>query len=347
MHRFRSIDALRALAALAVMAFHYEAFLRGEPIAHGEKTSSSSDILYSHLGLMGVELFFVISGFVILLTLDRDQSVARFITGRIGRLYPAYFATVIFAGSFLLIVGDTTPGVVAINFTLLQTFLGVHDLIPPFWTLAYEVWFYVVMSLIVKAGLLNSIDRPALAWLAFAFALRLLGIELGARLTVLTMLLFGHLFIAGMMIYRITAGKADAITFSALALCVLYSAFGRNDWAHISPAQYFIINGIFIAAVWAAASGRNIPTPSWLVSIGVCSYSLYLFHGPIIVMIATLTDHYATPRWVAVLGGVLASFGIAFLSRAFIEVPGQALIRRRIFSITPAPGRASAVQQRS
>jgi peptidoglycan/LPS O-acetylase OafA/YrhL len=322
MHRYKSIDALRAFAALAVMAFHYEPLLTVGPFSRDMDTQ----ILYSHLGLMGVELFFVISGFVILLTLDRDPSVVRFVVGRVGRIYPAYFVSVIFSGLFLVCVGYATVIQAAVNLTLLQEFVGVRDLINPYWTLAYEIWFYALMSLVAKAGLLNSVDRLALAWLALAFTVRLLNIELGVRSSLLTLLQFGHLFIAGMMIYRITAGKRDAISLGVLALCVLYSAFGRNDWAHISPITYFVINGIFIAAVWAAASGRDFAIPYWVVATGVCSYSLYLFHVPIGFVVAKFTDAYGVSRWVAVLLSVLASFGFAFLSRLYIEVPGQRIV---------------------
>jgi peptidoglycan/LPS O-acetylase OafA/YrhL len=321
-HRYKSIDALRAFAALAVLVFHYESLLTAGPL------SQETDIqtLYSHLGLMGVELFFIISGFVILLTLDRNQSVVRFIAGRVGRIYPAYLVSVIFTGLFFVSIGYATVAQVATNLTLLQGFFNVRDLINPYWTLAYEIWFYALMSLVVKAGLLNSVDRLALAWLALAFTLRFLDVELGTRSSLLTLLQFGHLFIAGMMIYRITSGKSDAITLGVLALCVLYSAFGRNDWAHIPPMTYFVINGIFIAAVWAAASGRDFRTPYWLVAIGVCSYSLYLFHVPIGFMLAKVADAYGVSRWITVLASVLASLGFAFLSRTYIEVPGQRIV---------------------
>ena len=81
--RLHSLDALRGLAALGVVAYHY----LDQP---------------AYYGLLGVELFFIISGFVILMTLERVPSLLQFAIGRAARLYPAYWFSVAVAGVFLL-----------------------------------------------------------------------------------------------------------------------------------------------------------------------------------------------------------------------------------------------------
>jgi peptidoglycan/LPS O-acetylase OafA/YrhL len=323
--RLQLLDVLRAIAAVLVLAFHFEGLFGFVP---PDIWPEGNDPRF-YLGLMGVELFFVISGLVILLTLERTRSVRQFAVGRIARLYPAYWASVALSGAYLVAVGDTEIIRVVVNATMLQKFVNVLGLIPAYWTLAYELWFYVIMGAILATGLINRVDRLAIVWLLIVGALRLRGIDFfGSRMAIVLMPQFGHLFFAGMMIYRIVSGRATFETILALGLCFLYSLFGRTDWAHIPPLTYFVLNAVFIAAVWAAASNRLafLATPS-LVSLGACSYSLYLFHVPIGMMLVRAADAWDQPRWLAIVLAVPMSIAVAMVARRYIEVPGQQLIK--------------------
>jgi len=287
---------------------------------------------------------------VILLTLERTTSLQNFAIGRSARLYPAYWASVGLSGAYLVAVGDIGLARVAVNATMLQKFVGVYGLVPAYWTLAYEFWFYVVMAAVSAAGLLNRIDRLAIIWLLIACALRLRGIDFfGSRLAIILMPQFGHLFIAGMMIYRITSGRATAETILALGLCFLYSLFGRTDWALIPPIPYFVVNAFFIVAVWAAASNRFsfLATP-WLVGLGACSYSLYLFHVPIGMILVHGADHLGQPKWLGIALAVPISIAVAIAARRYIEIPGQKFIKTMLgaggrAALTAAFGRAGGI----
>lgn len=342
--RLQLLDVLRAIAALLVLAFHFEGLLAFVP---PDGWPDAGDGRF-YLGLMGVELFFVISGMVILLTLERTGSIQDFAIGRLARLYPAYWVSVALAGAYLIAVGDTGIARVAINVTMLQKFAGVNGLIPSYWTLAYELWFYVVMAAIFATGLLHRVDRLAIIWLVIAGTLRMRGIDFaGSRLAIILMPQFGHLFIAGMMVYRITSGRATPETILALGLCFLYSLFGRTDWAHIPPIPYFVLNAFSIVAVWAAARDRlSFLARPWLLGLGACSYSLYLFHIPVGMMLVRGADYLGQPKWLGIALAVPVSIAVAIAARRYIEIPGQKFIRNlletggRAASITPAFGHA-------
>ena len=220
--------------------------------------------------------FFVISGAVILLTVERTKSAWDFAVGRIARLYPAYWASVAFCGAYYLATSDIGLGRVLLNFTMLQKFFGVVGIIPVYWTLAYELSFYVAIGACCVVGLTDRIDKIALIWLACAFALRFRGIDLQeSRLALVVMPQFGHLFIAGMMVFRVASGRATLSTLLALILCLVYSLFGRTDWAKISSVPYFVANAIFIFSVWFALSyRRSCQGLSWLVGLGSALLSL-------------------------------------------------------------------------
>jgi peptidoglycan/LPS O-acetylase OafA/YrhL len=321
--RLESLDVLRAMAAISVLSFHYEDLLTsawpsGWPSARDQ---------WLHLGLMGVELFFVISGAVILMTLERT-TVPSFLVKRLARLYPAYWASVIVSGTFLGLIHIVQVRTIIDNGTMLQSYFGIADIITPYWTLAYELWFYAVMAGIAMIGLLARVDRLALVWLLVVATAKLIHGEFDGRLAIFLMPQFGHLFVAGMMIYRINSGRGTAETILVLCLCALYSLFGRGDWAHVSSVQYFVGNAFFIAIVWAALSnviGSSLNTP-WLVQLGLCSYSLYLFHLPIGMMLVAAANELGQPNWLGVVLAIPSSIVIALLGRRYIELPGQKLI---------------------
>jgi len=104
--------------------------------------------LNSSLGHYGVELFFVISGFVILMTLERSRTWRDFTFSRFSRLYPSYWAvvclTVLLAWTMELPRRFWFGGFV-VNLTMIQTFVRWPHLDEVSWSLAVELGFYVLM----------------------------------------------------------------------------------------------------------------------------------------------------------------------------------------------------------
>jgi peptidoglycan/LPS O-acetylase OafA/YrhL len=311
--RLKSLDGLRAIAALGVVAYHFR-----EPTFY--------------YGLLGVELFFVISGFVILMTVEHMYSTREFAIARATRLYPAYWLSVVMAGSILVVTQKTNLSTVLINATMLQAFAERPNIIDPYWTLAYELVFYAVMAVLFRMRQLQVIDRLAVVWLVAMIAIRgaILASGHGASIynnwwiQLLLMPQFGHLFIAGMMIYRINTGRSSPWTLLALSLAVAYSLFGRPDWAQISPAIYFLANAAFVATVWAASSGQL-----WalslkpLVAIGACSYSLYLLHVPVQLLFSALSKELHGQAWFQLTVELPVALSVAVLAYQLVERPAQ------------------------
>jgi peptidoglycan/LPS O-acetylase OafA/YrhL len=136
----------------------------------------------------------------------------------------------------------------------------------------------------------------------------------------------------------------------ALGLCFAYSLFGRTDWAHIPPILYFVVNAFFIVTVWAAARDRlSFLARPRLVGLGTCSYSLYLFHIQIGLMLVRAADSLGQPKWLGIALAVPISIVAAIAARRYIEIPGQNFIkamlktRSRAASITSAFSRARGV----
>ena len=156
MHRLKELDVLRGLASLNVVIYHYtsryrEIFQHQYPIKY--------DWYYGHVGL---ELFFMISGFVIFMTLQKVNSVKEFAYKRSMRLYPAYWICICIT---LLIASiwdvartqDLTFFQILMNFTMIQGVFEVPNIDGAYWSLIPELFFYTLMGLLYYFGLLKNI----------------------------------------------------------------------------------------------------------------------------------------------------------------------------------------------
>ena len=136
--RFKELDALRGIAAMLVVLFHFT-------------MNTEKQNLGFNLGVTGVDLFFMISGFVILLSLNHVKYSYQFVINRVSRLYPTYWACVTF--TFLLInftsifrLTMTEFVHYLANMSMFQFYFRVDDLDGPYWTMIIEMIFYYTLS---------------------------------------------------------------------------------------------------------------------------------------------------------------------------------------------------------
>ena len=144
--RLVQIDGLRALAALSVVSFHYTTQFERN-FQHTEKLAFDFS-----LGYLGVNLFFVISGFVIYMTLDKIHAPLDFVVSRFSRLFPPYWVAILLTWGIVTSVG--LPGYTVswkeavVNLTMLQSFFSVRDVDGVYWSLQVELVFYVWMLIL-------------------------------------------------------------------------------------------------------------------------------------------------------------------------------------------------------
>ena len=178
--RLAQLDALRGIAALAVVLFHY---------------TTRYDQLFGHAqaplvafpqGWLGVNLFFMISGFVIFMTLARTARPMDFVVSRFSRLYPAYWGAIVLTFALTHAIGlpGKTVGwdVLAVNVTMVQGFFGVPHVDGVYWTLEVELLFYAWALLSFRlggaAGLRHFLFACLALRLVYAAALAFWGVNL-------------------------------------------------------------------------------------------------------------------------------------------------------------------------
>src|SRR5712691_8537939 len=259
--RLEEIDVLRGLAAMCVVLSHYSThcvtLFRQAPLGFDLQT------IY---GFYAVQLFFVISGFVISLTLERSNSWRDFAFSRLSRLYPAYWAAVtLMVAVELLVFGKTLwiGGYVA-NLTMLQEFIGFANLDNVFWSLTVELAFYAVMGAIFARGLLPRIEVVAAIWLALACLWSLvdqyLGIEVPAFLPRFLILRHVPFFVAGIAFYRITVKGLTPLRVALILAALAAAGWIDGMWGTDAPAVGWIdgLRRLGIAVVLFATFGLAV-----------------------------------------------------------------------------------------
>jgi peptidoglycan/LPS O-acetylase OafA/YrhL len=162
--RIGELDALRALAAINLMLFH---FTHVYSVKYGFTTPLGFEFPW---GKYGVQLFFMLSGLVNAMALLGKRDASGFLASRAWRILPLFFfamlVNVLLLGIAPLSGREWSWAEIAANLTLMPNLFGVDCLEPVLWTLQVEVIFYGWLVLAWRMGWLEKPLRPALAVLA-------------------------------------------------------------------------------------------------------------------------------------------------------------------------------------
>lgn len=288
--RFHELDIMRFLAALAVLFYHYTF---GANRLYGTPYFGVDKVL--RYGYLGVDAFFMISGYVVLMS-SMHKTPRYFFISRIVRLYPAYWVSCLLTFAILYFGKISTPGappasfkLLAYNLTMLQGFFGKIDLNGVFWTLGYEVAFYFIIIIISALQLWKNILPIIVVWLMYTL---LVGPQ--ATNTALAFFLipkFSCCFIAGMLFYLLRINYAAAWKISVLLfLCFLLNIkndmliMGKmNDYYHDANAyksylMVAIVTGFYILFLLSALGKLDSPRLKYPAKLGAITYSFYLTH---------------------------------------------------------------------
>jgi peptidoglycan/LPS O-acetylase OafA/YrhL len=329
--RLHELDSLRGIAAVCVLLFH---------LSYHTDHSHQWPIRVPW-GHYGVELFFVISGFVILMTLERSATLGDFVVSRLSRLFPAYWCAVLVTSVVLMVLSVAdAPGVATIagNLTMLQPLLGTPYIDGSYWTLSVELVFYFLMSLwfVRRSPRAPGIEVYALAWLVLAAPLRawLLykHIELPGYLATPLLLYYGQFFIVGICLYRIHSSRFKRSTVGVLIAACCMSAFGGAS-ASLSPAPipYFLITcGVTALVFFASRAQPAILRNPTLVFFGLISYPLYLLHQRVGSVALAAAHQAGWPALLSIPGVLCLLVGLAYLIHTFVEAPARRLLRSRL-----------------
>jgi len=326
--RYKELDALRGFAALFVVFFHYT-------------THTPYAVSFLELGVTGVDLFFIISGFVIFMSINKVSSAKEFIINRFSRLYPTYWTVVTFTTVLCLVVSQyqTVAEPISLfkyaaNMTMFQHYLRAGNIDGTYWTMIIEMVFYILIVILFRAGLLKYI---------IAIGLILLGITVVwdifieayflsfYKLIRYIFPLINHfpLFFAGILFYKIANSPgANYRYYVLICLCLpvqvmLYNN-GGSAQNYISQYSYglMLLAYFFIFSLFIHQKlGFIVNKPA--LFFGKISFALYLIHQylSIDVIIPMLTKQANVNFMIAACLAFAVSVGLSAFITYYIEVP--------------------------
>lgn len=267
-NRYGELDAIRGLAALAVVFFHYTYHYRG---IYGHSIDTSWDFQY---GNYGVELFFILSGFVIYLTVKRVKTPFEFAYKRLTRLYPTYWWCLICTFAVVSIFGlpgkEATLTEVFVGLTMLQGLLDVDPVDDSYWSLLPELIFYSFMFLLIYFKQLKKVNLYFSIWVLIMIINSFLKIP---YITTVFNLRYGMLFFAGILFYKLRTGNRNWINHLLITYCFLAVVIINQD-----PVGIGIITCFFILFYLIAYEKLDFLALEPLLFFGKISYALYLLH---------------------------------------------------------------------
>ncbi len=339
--RIAFVDSLRLLAAMLVVFQHLGERHRG-PIVDA--------LLALGPGVLGVVLFFLVSGYVIPISVRGGLDLRTFMIRRVFRIYPLFLVALAVVGiggmtglldQWLFLRTADLP-LWAANLLLVQDFVGQGAILGVSWTLVIELIWYAAFAATMaiwprQAARILSIAAPvllvALALLSLALQMR---VPLGRPAMI-------YAAILGFQFYRYDSGhiSGGALGWNCAAFLLVTGftnsvAFGVFAHPHITLGQalgpWFFAPLLFLAILLPA----YVRNHAWLNDgllprIGAVSYSIYLLH-PIANAAA---DQHVSERF-AVIAALVFTAVLAFAGYRFVERPGIALGRMLAARISPA-----------
>jgi peptidoglycan/LPS O-acetylase OafA/YrhL len=329
MERYKELDVLRGLAALSVVLYHYTTRVNLS-LEYGIFTK-----FHFEYGYLGVELFFIISGFVIFLTIDKSKSPKEFIIKRFSRLYPTYWICLTLTFLITSLAGvanfQRRPFEAVIGFTMLQGFLeklGIRSIDGVYWSLLPELIFYFLMLILM---IFRKIDKVVMFGTLWLIAMLICSFMEGHVINGIKFFLnlnFGMLFFVGILFYKMKhdekARRSYKYYILILITYILY-AISRRTFVDIVAVGFIYL--IFILFVFSKLSWI---INNQLVLLGEISYSLYLLHQ----FIGYIIMHYLVINNIRFQGLILGiplsiTIVLAFLVTKYLERPAITFIRQK------------------
>lgn len=325
------LDGLRALAVLAVLAFHLDI-----PALNG--------------GFIGVDIFYIISGYLITRIVasqieDDEFNYLNFIVKRARRLLPALLVTIVITliGAFLLMSprhfsGAATSGAFAAfslsnwYFWLDSNYFALSKHVRPLlhtWSLGVEVQFYLVWPVVLHAVIKRKTEIQRLAlMIAFAF------VSFAAAVWAQNLMPSATFYLSPFRIWQFASGgcvalfavyflprMSDVIRLGAFAsgLALLTASFyllSSSNYSSLSAALPTLATGLILLGLGTPAAQKLLGVNP-IVFVGKISYSLYLVHWPVIILYRYWAYRPLEP--VEMLGCALVSIFLAILLYHYVE----------------------------
>ena len=353
----RALTGLRGVGAVLVMLHHFYLMhwmQRHGPVADG----------LMRRGYLGVDLFFVLSGFVIAMAYGewfpgRFGRVAQFLFRRAARLWPLHVVVLVVTTALLMGRGDViSPRTFLVNVAMVQAWGISREINPPAWSASAECFAYLMFPLLagpvlrgrfgawLGAGLVVALLATALAYAPAESDERRGALDIYYNYSVLPVLRCLAGFTLGLVTWRLGQVAAVARAVAAglvgplgLMLMLMLMLAGAHDLM-IYPLLPLIVLGLHLGRGWW---WRGLATGP-VYRVGVLSYSLYLVHYVMLCFLPFGSGPDGDAGGMALVAFLLATGCVAGLAHVTVEMPVRRAMRAAgDAALVPLGRRAAAV----
>jgi len=333
--RLPMLDVLRFFAALSVVFYH---------MTYRPDESALFTWLqpFTKFGYLGVDVFFIISGFVILWS-AAGRSVPDYLISRVARLYPSFWVAILVTSVTMLALRPErlrSLWAIVANFTMLPGYIvGDQFVDGVYWTLAIELKFYFLIFLALLFRQIEHIQRWLWGWLVITAACYLP--QMPHAVQSLIIFPFGPYFVAGGIFYLTWRHGPSPSRWVALAICLLLTctASVRNRTGFMSaatPESAWVVVGLLIWAfgMFTAIALRafaEMKSHFW-VSLGGFTYPLYLVHNEVGKAVFW-TAGPAANEWLRLAAALAVIAAITWLITRYVEKQASPGLRRWLTSL--------------
>jgi peptidoglycan/LPS O-acetylase OafA/YrhL len=295
---FAFIDCLRFLAAFSVMMCHYFGTAFSDSVSRGS--------YFFRYGFLGVELFFIISGFVIFFSLKKGMK--EYFIGRATRLLPLFWfvCTAVYVLTYVFKNGNPLPlHDYFRNMLVISNGAVAHMIDSVYWTLTIEIVFYIGIGLFVALFSVRSLEYFYAIWLLISFCTFFFSFESTFLAKLLLVRYSGYFIFGGVLGLLYEEWKtmlllarirrigllfiSSLLPFYASYSMITHDSYGTNNFGVMDKHSVFFVIGIFISVVLAVYSSGFIIQYKKLIStsrfLGGLTYPLYLVHQKLGLMV--------------------------------------------------------------
>lgn len=325
--RIVSLQAARGIAAVWVLLFHLDWILRSQPtheLFFGGAFSS---------GHLGVDFFFVLSGFIIthahFSDVGQPTEARRYVLNRFIRIYPLLFIINAAKLAYLALASDAAthqklnPLVVVRSFFVMTSI--DNGLVDVAWTLTHEAMFYALFLLVIVLGWRAGAVMAAV-WTAGILAL---AVTVDAELDAFHSVVFSPRnlqFITGVLACLaarrgLTKTIASASLLAGLALVA--AGIPIESLTHPNPtfqskSYWAVAFAALVAGITSLEHQTGWKPPAWLAVLGDASYSIYLFHTSILLVLFKLATKTRAIHFFGNSSFTMLALGIGSLAASLV-----------------------------
>lgn len=332
--RLSELDAIRGIAILAVVLSHYT-HLYDRYYGH-----DFNFISFKIFGLLGVELFFILSGFVIFFSIEGQKSAKTFLIKRFIRLYPTYWICVTITFTLVLYFGldglEVSWNDALINLTMFQQLFGASLVDRSYWTLIPELFFYLTVAGLLITGFIENIRILGPFWMLLAvihtqlYHIRFVGLFLNLD--------YAWFFYSGILIYQLRKDQKNLMLWVQLLFCIIMATL----FSEADSATAIGTVGIFSIFVLFHFQKMGFLQIKLFIFLGKISYAWYLLHQNVGYIIINLLKPYISGQLIIIIPtvstAIMAYLVTNYFEKYVLTYLKNRLVKGKVSRFSPAKG---------